>query len=372
MVWVAPQAHFPAHSGGTLRTHHLVSAVAQRFPVELVVVGHHSPADVLRDATGAERVHTFEPAAGLRLRWLCLRRGWPVAVGRVWHRDAATLVRDRASGGSLVVLDFVQSDVYRPPGSYVLGTHNAEGALLASMPLTGSPLRRLERRRERRRMAAWEAHAVSTAHGTVVTVSEDDAQTLGRNAVVIPNGATLTAPRDPPRDGTQLFVGSLDYAPNVEAVRWWSTRVWPLLPDGTAPLTVVGRHPEALGPAQLPGVELVGEVDDLEPVYAAARLFVVPLQTGGGTRIKVLEALGRSVPVLTTTRGVAGLPLEHGRHVWTADDPAEFAASLTALATDHDLRVRLARAGRAAVARYDWADVGRAFADLVAELGTRR
>lgn len=367
VLWLTPQATIPPRSGGTLRTYHLARDLAERTALDLVVVGTHSSAQGLKDAIGARHVRTFEPLGGSALRALCLRKAWPIAVGRAWHPAVPALVSRADRDRAVVVLDFVQMHVYQPRRPYVLHVHNAEAALLHALPRPETRRRRLELAWEKLTMTRWERVATRAPGATVVTVSDDDARRLNVDAIVVPNGTVLQPPRTPPAVGIHIFVGSMDYPPNVAAVRWWADRVWPLLPPGTPRLSVAGRGgTRVLSDLERhPGVSLLGEVDDLQPLYQRAQLAIVPLQHAGGTRLKILEALANSVPTLSTTVGAAGLGLRHGEDLWLADTPEDFASAVTRLASDAGLRRRLAQGGREAVAACDWTAVAQRLADVV-------
>jgi glycosyltransferase involved in cell wall biosynthesis len=110
-------------------------------------------------------------------------------------------------------------------------------------------------------------------------------------------------------------------------------------------------------------------VPDTGPYWARARVFIVPLRVGGGTRLKILEALARGVPVVSTSIGCEGLDLRHGEDLLVADDAAAFAASVARLLGDDELCASLARHGRATVeARYDWRAIGDGFHESVARV----
>jgi glycosyltransferase involved in cell wall biosynthesis len=154
----------------------------------------------------------------------------------------------------------------------------------------------------------------------VLACSEDDARDIAArcgiaaavvpNAVRIPDGDAVTSSRY-----DLLFLGNFNYAPNVEAAQWLCREILPRLPGAT--LALVGHSPSAAlqDLAQQGRVLVSGTVSDVGPFYRGARLVVVPLHAGGGTSIKVLEALARRRPVVSTTVGVRGIPVTNGEHV---------------------------------------------------------
>ncbi len=216
--------------------------------------------------------------------------------------------------------------------------------------------------REARRFAAYEAKMLPR-FDRVYACSEVDAARLrkrhpGASVRVLPNA--VRRPQtvgDRRSDGVfrLLFVGTLGYYPNEDAVRWFATDVLPLLRTevGAIEFVVVGAGRVPSGLDSLPGVRLVGEVDDLAPQYAEADVVVVPLRSGGGTRIKAIEAFAYHRPVVSTTVGIEGIDAAHEVHALIADSAADFAAQCLRLRDDGVLRARLVEnAGRLAESEY--------------------
>ncbi len=169
------------------------------------------------------------------------------------------------------------------------------------------------------------------------------------------------------------FTGGMDYLPNEDAARWFLERVFPLVLRGRpdARITFVGKNPpDALLERARPGqVVFTGRVEDVRPFARVAHVFVVPLRIGGGTRLKILEALSMNLPLVSTRIGAEGLDLVAGEHLLLADEPQEFAAAVLELANDRERARRLAASGRARVLeRYDWKVTTQPLLD---DLGTR-
>lgn len=191
-------------------------------------------------------------------------------------------------------------------------------------------------------------------------------QLIGRQAVevaIIPNGADLgasTAYSYQPEPDTLIYPGALSYEANLDAARYFLAEIFPLIrkerPRTTLRITGRSTPEQRAALPTLEGVELTGYVDDVRPLVARSTVEIVPLREGGGTRLKILEALALGTPVISTSKGVEGLDLEPGRHVLVADTPHDFAAATLRLLADPDLCRQLSKAGRQAVAeRYDWA-----------------
>ena len=225
----------------------------------------------------------------------------------------------------------------------------------------------------------YEREAVQSV-GRVVAVSDIEAAEFERLAPgrvrLVPNGVDVVgiAPISaPPASRTLLFLGSLSYSANVDAVRHFATDIAPHLLKSGATLTVVGSSPtasvyEAASRAPLP-VTVVGYARDLRHHYLMSRAMIVPLRHGGGTRLKILEALAWGLPVVTTSIGAAGLGLTPGRHALVADSPQAFGAAVEMLLDDDGLWRRLSVAGREFVEeRYDWRHIGAMFEAVMAEV----
>ena len=159
------------------------------------------------------------------------------------------------------------------------------------------------------------------------------------------------------------FLGGLHWPPNAEGIVWFAREVWPLVlrqvPD--ALLTVIGKSPpRALGAIGLPpsSLDVPGYVPDLLPYLAETAVFVVPLQAGGGMRVKILDAWCWGLPIVATRIGAEGIDARDGEDLLLADTAADFARAVVRLLRDPDARSRLAAGGRRAVeSRYDWRQV---------------
>jgi glycosyltransferase involved in cell wall biosynthesis len=164
-----------------------------------------------------------------------------------------------------------------------------------------------------------------------------------------------------------VFVGSMDWYPNEDAALHLMDTILPSIRREIpgASLHIVGRNPSARvrTAAARADVEVTGTVDDVRPHVAKAAVLLVPMRVGGGTRLKIFEALAMAKAVVSTTVGAEGLPLLPGTHFLQADDPSEFAAAVVTLLRDPRRREVLGAAGRTLVAeRYSWSQIASEFA----------
>jgi sugar transferase (PEP-CTERM/EpsH1 system associated) len=213
---------------------------------------------------------------------------------------------------------------------------------------------------EKRIMRDFDAH---------VTVSDRDRDQLKAWApdvpiYVIENGVNVEyySPKegqDEMRRFRVVFIGSMDYHANTEAVKRFAESIWPRIYEKHPELvfTVVGRNPtpEVSALNERPGIEITGRVRDVRPYCREALTSVVPLRIGGGSRLKILEAMAADLPIVSTQLGAEGIEARHGENILLADSDDDFTKALLLLCENESERARLALAGRALVeSQYDW------------------
>lgn len=226
--------------------------------------------------------------------------------------------------------------------------------------------------RDARTAKRWEARTPK-CYDRLIAVSDEDAGRLDPvTTFVVPNGVDTRhfRPEPLPSDPAVVFTGALYTGPNRDGIVWFCRQVWPLVrrrvPSAT--LSIVGSRPgpDVAGLQSVPGVSLHPDVADVAPYVAAARVAVVPLRIGSGSRLKALEAMAAGRPVVGTTTGLGGLGLSDGRTAIIADDPAELAASVCRALEDDELAGYLAGEGRRLVEeRFDWTEIARHFTGVV-------
>jgi glycosyltransferase involved in cell wall biosynthesis len=280
-------------------------------------------------------------------------------------------------GVDLCVADFLVAMPNLPartPMPVVLFEHNVEYMIWKRLhEVEKRPWRRALLGLEWRKMRHYEAKACARA-GLTVAVSEADRALLATNAPgadirAIGTGVDTTyfhlngAVEAP---ASLVFTGSMDWYPNEDAILYFIDAILPQLRREVPGLSlaVVGRDPTdrlraACAAAE---VQVTGTVADVRPHVAEAAIYVVPLRIGGGTRLKIFEALAMGKAVVSTRVGAEGLPIVSGQHFLQADSPADFAQAVVALLKDPDRRHALGLAGRRLVEeRYSWTQVTRQF-----------
>lgn len=255
-----------------------------------------------------------------------------------------------------------------PPPRLVLDQHNLEFDLARQMAgQRQGLLRRLHNTANWPKIRSEELAAWRRFDGVTFTSAQDEARARELvpqvRSAVVPNAVDLQAfaPRagDPPSDGrTVLFFGAINYHPNLDGVLFFLREAWPRLAAAhpQARLKIIGQHPTAAVLAHRgPRVEVTGLVDDLRAHLAAAAVVIVPLRLGGGTRLKILEAMAMAKPIVSTRIGAEGIEATPGRHLLLEDAPADFAAAVGRLLDDPRACAALGAEARAlAEARYSW------------------
>jgi sugar transferase (PEP-CTERM/EpsH1 system associated) len=393
ILWLKTDLLHPIDRGGKIRTYHMLRALKQQHHVTYVALDNgRAPAEAASLATEycheLVRVPYSEPERRTAAFWMDLVRNLvsplPYAIGKYRSPAMRSVIAERVASGSvdLLVCDFLMPAQNVPddlPCSTVLFQHNVEASIWRRhVEVQTSRLARAYFAQQFRRMERFEREQCQR-FDVVVAVSEEDADALRAQYDVarvraIPTGVDTTAfaAADPAlaQPGKIVFVGAMDWMPNEDGIQWFAGDVLPRIREQVpgASLTIVGRNP---GPAvrrladPAGAVTVTGTVPDVRPFLEAASLVVVPLRVGGGTRLKIYEAMSMDRPVVSTTIGAEGLPLEEGEHIMRADDAAVFAAACVRLLQAPAEAWRMARAGGEYVrTSFSWDRVAGEFARL--------
>ena len=384
VVTVSAYLPHPANSGGRIRTLNLLTRLAKRHQVTMIANRHADPAES-RAARSFLEDHGFNvveveqaipsksgPAFYLRLA-ANLASSVPYSVAS--HLSPAIENAVRAVAAKQPV-DLWQAEWAASVEAFrsirdarkIVMAPNVETLIWERYALNeANPVKRWYIDQQARKFASFERKTFAAAE-RVVTVTEDDAALVrdrfGMSRVdVVDNGIdrgffeSVKPDRDPRK---LLFLGSLDWRPNLDAISLLLDTIFPLVlaevPDAT--LDIVGRNPsEALRKRieATPSARLHADVADIRPYLATSGAMVVPLRIGGGSRLKILESLATGLPVISTSFGAEGLELRDGQEIEIADAPEAIAQALARSIREPERSAGIAQKGRTLVLdRYDW------------------
>jgi Glycosyl transferases group 1/Glycosyltransferase Family 4 len=372
VLWVDSQPPLPLDNGARLRSYHLAREASRHCELGFLTfatqpgtsrepVSREALLELMPDLAWAEPVRT--PRVPKRLAQAVTSAGgpsWSLTIHRSRHlRDA---IRRAVLSFRPSVVHF--NDLFLVPyrscaGSgavTVMAPHNIESLGFERMAATASAApRRWLYRREAARLGLKERQLLSR-FDSCLAVSELEAETFrswGASSVCIPNGCEPQPPPEPPRrlaDGEPLrllFVGTGGYQPNLTGLEWFRDQVIPHLNGLEVEVTVVGQGWDE---AAWPAFHCAGRVQSVLPYYERADVAIVPLLAGGGTRLKLVEALSLGTLVATTSIGCEGFPIRDRREAVVADDAGAFSAALASIA--QELRVEAPTARERQLAGY--------------------
>ena len=396
ILWLKSDLLLPLDKGGKLRTWHLMRHLARRHEItylSFATADERAQNEGMREV--AARVETVPridpPKRSVRFYAAAARYAadpLPYAVARYRSRPFAARLTQllREQPFDLIVCDFLFPAVNLPaslPCASVLFTHNVESEIWRRHAETRSnPVARLLYRIQHAKMLRFEGATLRRFNG-VLAVSDADRSTFYRlypgaiqhEVHVVPTGVD-TAFFDMPagvsvRPGHLVFTGSMDWLPNEDAMLFFCRDILPRIraQEPSASLAIIGREPTPAVRrlAEINGVAVTGRVDDVRGFLAEGDVYVVPLRIGGGTRLKIFEAMAMGKAVVSTTIGAEGLPITDGRDIVLADEPERFADAVVRLVRHADERQTLERAARRLmVDRYDWSTVAEDFEDALA------
>lgn len=396
LLWMKSDYVIPPDTGGKIRTYNLLRELYRLCDVTyLSFKSEPTPNTEPAISTCAHRVMTVhkqeEKKSGPRF-YLRVIRGMTSKLPYIIQKYRSTRIvqhqRDyvRQAGEPAVVLcDFLEMAEnvdWRLPCPKVLFQHNVESLIWQRYFETEThPLKRAYFNFERKRMAKYETDTCNR-FDLVFTVSEEDRQLLKERGVTRPMEVLETGvdadffrPTDQaPVPARLVFLGSLDWMPNIDGLRWFVHHVYPLIRrrQPAVTLDIVGRRP---GPEVLrladgdSSIRIASDVADVRPYISDGEVFVVPLRIGGGSRIKIYEAMSMSRAVVSTTIGAEGLPLQPDHHIAIGDHPSEFAEQALRLLANQAQRDRMAQSGCDLVTQhYQWRNVAMKLRDHCQQL----
>lgn len=395
VLLISPRQCWPARSGAKLRDYYFARALGQHSSITYVYFIDPGSAPLSRaelpfcaNIVGLQKPRAYSPLKIVR----GLTGRWPLPVlnytsPEMLHAVAGLARREHYD---LVHLDSIHmtgcvdvlTKTLGPDLPIVYNWHNIESELMRRYSaVVSTPARRIYSAWTARQMERLERSILRTGFGHVVC-SQREQQELHRmdsaaRVAVIPNGVDTAYFAGTGPSGKQnriVFVGLMSYYPNIEAAVTFSQNVWPRLRDQLPgyTLTFVGANPvpAIMALREIAGVEVTGTVPDVRPYYRDALAAIIPLRTGGGTRLKILEAMAAGVPVVSTALGAEGLAVEPGRHILMADvdDGESWLGALAGLAESEARRRALTSAALQLVRdQYDWTSLGQSLCKTYAE-----
>ncbi|MGA9526771.1 MAG: glycosyltransferase family 4 protein [Terriglobales bacterium] len=393
VLWVKSGKLLPVDTGGKIRSYNLLRFLAQEKDHEVTLLSYYGgrrdpgyEAALVKELPGSEIIHTAAPDSNALDRSLDylyrLPRPAPYAVSKFSHPKVRARVANWLSSGrcDVAVCDFLSASENFPerlPIPCVLFQHNVESSLWQRMAAVESnPIKKLAFTIESSKMTRYERATLGKFHHIIAVSEHDRQQMLAMNPAceitVVPTGVDTqkfnVAPpssADPPRI---VFTGSMDWEPNIDAVEYFCAQIWPriLAEFPSAVFQIVGRNPFAkVQRLASPSVEVTGTVPSVAQYLEKASVVVVPLRIGGGTRLKIFEAMAMGKAMVSTSIGAEGLAVENGRDLLLADDANAFAGAIILLLRDAAMRHKVEQAAVRLAIQYDWSQVVKQFAAVL-------
>jgi sugar transferase (PEP-CTERM/EpsH1 system associated) len=395
LLWLNAGLLLPLDKGGKLRTWHVMRHLAARHDITYLSFEDASQTEAdrfgMREVCSSlETVPRTDTTKGT-LRFYTEAAGYvvnpaPYAVAKYDSAAYRARLRELLATGAFdaVICDFLPPVINLPerlPCPAILFTHNVEAEIWRRhVEQAANPVSRYLMTQQWRRMLRFEARALAR-FDLVLAVSEADGRTFSRlypNSLrapvhVVQTGVEtdyFTPPATEPERAHMVFTGSMDWLPNEDGMTYFCREILPKIrqAEPEATLSIIGRTPTPAVRklAEIPGVEVTGRVDDVRPHIARGAVYVVPLRIGGGTRLKIFEAMSMAKAVVSTTVGAEGLPVTNGRDIDIADEPSRFAHAVVHLIRDTEARRTIETAARRLVVeRYDWSAVALDFEEAL-------
>ncbi|WP_373068379.1 glycosyltransferase [Gemmatimonas sp.] len=388
ILWIKTELLHPVDKGGRIRTYQMLREIARNHHVTYLTLDDGGAApDALDKASEyahvVARVPFAPPAKGSAAFYQALAlnvfSSLPYAVARYRSGQMERAITKHAKDADLVVCDFLAPAVNLPSqiaAPTVLFQHNVEAMLWERhTEVSTSVVRKAYMGEQFRRMAKFEGDACRRLDH-VIAVSEEDAEVMRQrysapSVSSVPTGVDVeyfTPTGRVTRNPNEIvFTGSMDWMPNDDAMVWFLQDILPRIRDRmpSVVVTVVGREPsERLHSLadRLGGVEVTGRVPDVRPYLERAAAFIVPMRVGGGTRLKIFEAMAMGLPVVSTAIGAEGLPLQNNSTILLRDQPEAFANGIFEMLANDGSLSEIGRTGQQLVRHsFGWHGVATQF-----------
>ncbi len=390
-LFLTPEAPYPVMGGGPLRSASILEFLVQTHDVDVVVFrepGAPDPKPAFPPGL-VQNIFVIDlpfhsksrPARALRnLRRFAI--GVPPLVDRFSGFDAQVASALLGRTYRLGIIEHFWCAAYGPLlqaqcERVLLDLHNVESILLARCAATAHWPESIVLKRLAASCKRLESKSLPLFSGLLAS-SQNDADALapaanGVRVMVCPNTIPLASLPKPGKANDIVFSGNLEYHPNVSAAAHFYKKIWPLLRKQWPAITwrLIGKNHLAMK-RQFAGdsrIHVTGPVDNAVEALASSKVAVVPLLSGSGTRIKIVEAWAAGLPVVSTSLGAEGLPGRHGEHLLIADTPEDFARAVSSLLGDEELLERLGRNGRMLYEReLTWESAWKALRHVIIEV----
>ena len=393
ILWLKTELLHPVDKGGKIRTYHMLKALKREHRVTYLTLddGTAAPDATEKAAEYCDKLMLVPHATSAKFSakfYAELAQNLVSSLPYFMKKYESTAMRQaieqRVGKGDIdvVVCDFLNPSINLPeklPCASLLFQHNVEAMIWRRhYEVQAQPLKKAYLKGQWDKSVAYEK-AACHRFDYVAAVSADDAEMMRRDYGVarvsdVPTGVDTDFFRPSGNETVEphslVFTGSMDWLPNEDAIRYFTEAIMPLIkqqiPD--VKLTVVGRNPfpSLVELSQRdPSVVVTGRVDDVRPYMERAAAYVIPLRIGGGTRLKVYEAMAMEMPIVSTTIGAEGLPVNHGQELLLADEPQAFADSVIRVLREKELAQRLGQQSAQTVrAKFGWEGVTDEFVRL--------
>ncbi len=390
ILWLKANKLLPLHSGGDIRSFQIMRHLS--FSQEITFLSYY---DGTEDKYYETELKSHFPSAiaiatnkntTLIPRTLDYVRKLPLPAPYAVSRFASSRVKAKIStllttgAFDVVVADFLDAAINLPNAMVtpaVLFQHNVESEIWRRHAATeANPAKRFVYQFEFNKMLRYEQTIIRKFQHTIA-VSEHDRElmlpwTHNSSITVVPTGVDVQQYRPGSNDHDPgplvVFVGAMDWEPNIDAVEFFRNEMWAsvIARSPSARFCIVGRNPDRRVQKLASGsIEITGRVESVAEYLRKAAVVIVPLRIGGGTRLKIYEAMAAGKAVVSTTVGAEGLDISPGRDIAIADDPAAFADAVVSLLNDRELRRGYERAASETAAKYDWSVIAAKFGEVL-------
>ncbi len=403
LLILTPQLPYPPHQGTSLRNYHIIKGLSARHQITLLSFMQDSSDDGSRDfgplKDFCDRIITV-PAPKTRTTKMRIRqmlssrlpdmarrlnsRRFEISLKRILCEQAFDIVQVEGIEMAWTIQAIRQT---KPDQRVIYDAHNAESllqyrALKADLRNPSRWVAAFYSWVQQRRLRQFEVRIGEEADWITVVSHVDKeylAKLLNREVpiTVIPNSIDVAEYSDMSQiadcvDKSKafdlVFVGKMDYRPNVDAVLWFAENVWPLVLRQRTRTTwaIVGQKPHSRLDhlRDFPGVTVTGWVENVHPYLVGAKVLIMPFRVGSGTRLKLIEAMAAGRAIVSTNLGVEGYPIVNGQGVVLANRPQDMASKVMHLLEDSELRYQLGEQGRMFAQKYDWRNIVPLFDDV--------